>query len=114
MTPAEMNVLSIIYQLGEADIFEIQRHTASEKDWKYTTIQTITNHLYEKHYLSRSKVGRRYIYKPALPRSIAFKIFIEKFFGKSLADDPTPIVDYLLSIRKLSKEEEDKIRSLFR
>ena len=40
-------------------------------DYAYTTILTVVTHLYEKDWVSRDKLGRAYLYRPAQSRAEA-------------------------------------------
>ena len=112
LTPAEIWLLSSLYELDEADIYAVLDHIKGEKDWKYTTVQTMIHHMCDKGYIVRKKVGRRFIYTPTKTRSKMFESVITKLFGGSLKQDPTPLVDYLLNIRKLKPRDEKILKNL--
>ena len=106
LSPAEIWLLNLIYELGEADVYQIQERVLTEKNWKYSTVITLSNRLYDKGYLNRTKVGRRYVYSAKFPRVRFFEQVMDRLFGKSLLKDPSVLFTYLLNVKKLSKKEE--------
>lgn len=113
LSPMEMKILDKLCELEEADISTVQQCFAAEKGWKYTTVLTIFQRLYEKRYLKRKKEGRKYIYRPVVSRTKLFKMFLQKFFGKAFEKDPTPLVDYLFEVKKLNKREQKVLEDIF-
>lgn len=114
LTPAEIWLLNVLYELGEGDIYAILDHIANEKDWKYTTVQTMIHHMCDKGYVLREKDGRRFIYKPTKTRSKMFESVLNKLFGTSLKEDPLPLVDYLMNIKKLSDKDEKTLKKMLK
>ncbi len=114
LTPAEIWLLSSLYDLGEADIYGVLDHIKKERDWKYTTVQTMIHHMCDKGYIVREKVGRRFIYKPTKSRPDMFEDVMNKLFGDSLKNDPEPIVNYLLKLKKVKKADEKAVREMFK
>ncbi len=106
LTPAEIWLLNTLYELGEADIYGVLDHIKDEKDWKYTTVQTMIHHMCDKGFIVRKKDGRRFVYKPTRSRSSMFQTIIDRLFGNSLKEDPIPLVDYLAAVKKLSKKNK--------
>ncbi|MDX9753521.1 MAG: BlaI/MecI/CopY family transcriptional regulator [bacterium] len=113
LSPAEMKVMNQLCELGEADISTVQQCFAREKNWKYTTVLTIFQRLFEKKYLRRKKVGRKYVYKPVFEQSRLFQLFMQKFFGKAMEKNPVPLVNYLLATQKLSAKDKKAIEDIF-
>lgn len=114
LSPAEIYVLSIIYELGSADIYEILERIAPEKEWKYTTVLTLATRLFDKGHLEKRKQGKRYIYSPKLTRYDSFRLIMDRLFGTTLLNDPSPMINYLIRSKKLSKQDQKMLRELLR
>ncbi len=113
LTPTETWLLSRMYSLGETDIHSILELASKEKDWHYSTIQTIITHIWLKDYLIRTKAGRRYLYKPKMPYSDVVGNVLDNLFGTSLKTDPSPILNYLSKSKKLKKKDRALLYSFF-
>ncbi len=114
LTPAEIWLLNVVCELGQGDIYAIMDHISHEKDWKYTTIQTMIHHLCDKNFIERKKVGRRFIYRPIHSRSHIFETVLNKLFGNSLKHDPAPLIDYLLNVKNISGRDEQILKTLLK
>lgn len=112
ISPSEIYVLSVIYELGRADIYEILERIASEKKWAYTTVLTLATRLFEKGHLEKVKKGKRYVYSPKLSRFDSFRLIMDRLFGTTLLNDPNPMINYLIKSDKLSKKEQKMLRDL--
>lgn len=112
LSPAEVWLLSIIHELGEGDAFQILERTSEEKDWKYSTIKTITTRLCQKGYVEARKVSRRWVYRPIVPQTTSFTWVMKRLFGSTLERNLSPLVSYLVNIKKLNKQEEELLKSL--
>ncbi len=106
LSPSEIYVLSLIYELGQADIYEILERASSEKKWAYTTVLTMVSRMFEKGYLTKNKQGKRFIYLPKFSKNESFRIILDRFFGTTLLDDPSPIIEYLTLSKKLKKAKK--------
>lgn len=112
LSPSEIYLLSIIYELGKADIYEILNRVSSEKNWKYTTVLTLATRLFDKGHLNKSKSGKRYIYTPKISRFDSFRLIMDRLFGTTLLNEPSPLINYLISSKKLTRKEQKMLRDL--
>ena len=103
LSPSEIYLLNIIYELGKADIYEILNRVSSEKNWKYTTVLTLATRLFDKGHLNKYKVSKRYVYTPKFSRFDSFRLIMDRLFGTTLLNDPSPMINYLIKSKRLSK-----------
>jgi predicted transcriptional regulator len=52
-----------------ASVREMVAALAPDRELAYTTVMTVMDHLHSKHMVTRSKVGRAYMYSPAVTRT---------------------------------------------
>ncbi|MBN2327177.1 MAG: BlaI/MecI/CopY family transcriptional regulator [Candidatus Omnitrophica bacterium] len=112
LSPSEIYVLNIIYELGSADIYEILNRVANEKKWKYTTVLTLATRLFDKGHLEKRKVSKRYVYSPKFSRFDSFRMIMDRLFGTTLLNDPSPMINYLIRSKKLTKKEQKLLQEL--
>ena len=96
ITLKEIFVLSIIYELEEADIYDILQHVKDEKEWEYTSVETFLTRLYSKGYIERSKFGRRYRYRPTHSLHLVVKQVLDRLFRGIFKENPATLVSYLI------------------
>ncbi len=84
----------------------------SEVHWREPTIKTLLNRLLKKGAIGAEKVGRRYLYSPALTReqwlSSESENLLERLFGGRVA----PLVAHFSKHRRLTKKDLAELKDL--
>ncbi|RBP86190.1 putative transcriptional regulator [Cytobacillus firmus] len=62
--PLEIEVMKVIWSIKEGTVQNVLSEINTQNNYAYTTIMTIMNRLYKKGILTRSKLGKGYVYKP--------------------------------------------------
>jgi len=119
LTRRERQILEVIYRLGEANANEIVE--AMPDDLANATVRTQLRILEEKGIVKHRLDGRRFVFRPAVPRKSAAKsalrTVLEVFFAGSVEDalathlsDPKAKLDadQLQRLRDLIDEHESK------
>jgi predicted transcriptional regulator len=88
--PLELQCLTALWTLGEANVQSVRDFLAPSKPLAYTTVMTMLDRLTRKEVLSRRKVGRSFVYTPAITRDevrrLAVQELVESLFEGSLAN----------------------------
>ncbi|HOC17367.1 MAG TPA: BlaI/MecI/CopY family transcriptional regulator [Vicinamibacterales bacterium] len=81
----ERQIIDILYRLGRATAAEVRRELPG--DPAYSTVRTQLRVLESKGHVRHEEEGLRYVYTPALPRTVASKSalrhLVDTFFGGS-------------------------------
>ena len=105
LTPLELQLMDILWRLGEAAVREVQEAIPDKKRPAYTTVQTILNRMEEKGAVRKTrKIGNAWIFEPAINRKRTHERLIDDFldlFGGSA----TPVVSHLIESGKLTLED---------
>jgi predicted transcriptional regulator len=59
----QAEIMSILWELGEATVEEVRRKQPRGRRRAYTTLQTVMNRLVERGLLDRERRGRGYVYR---------------------------------------------------
>jgi predicted transcriptional regulator len=101
----ELEVMEVIWRIGEASVREIQEAIEQKKRPAYTTIQTIVQRLEQKGAVRRTrKVGNAFLFDAVATRRSAYRRVIDdllEMFGGSAQ----PVVAHLLESGKLTLED---------
>lgn len=88
--PLELQCLTALWSLGEANVQAVREFLAPSKTLAYTTVMTMLDRLTRKDVLSRRKVGRSFVYTPAVTRDevrrLAIRELVESLFEGSDAN----------------------------
>jgi len=85
--PLELQCLKALWELGEANVKDVRRLLAENRDLAYTTVMTVLDRLERRGGVRRRKLGRSFLYTPMLSREslrrLALKEFVDSFFDGS-------------------------------
>lgn len=101
----ELEIMEVLWRLGEASVREVQEAIHERKRPAYTTVQTIFTRLEEKKAVRRTrKIGNAFLYEPVMSRQSAYRRIVDDvlaLFGGSAQ----PLVAQLVESGKLTLED---------
>ena len=101
----ELEIMDLLWRLGETSVREIQEAIPDESRPAYTTVQTIVQRLEAKGAVRRTrKVGNALMFEPVMTRKSVYRRLIDELvdlFGGSAQ----PVVAHLLESGKLTLED---------
>jgi len=117
LTPLELEIMHVLWEVGPANVQTVQR--GLERELAYTTVQTMLNILHRKGKVKRTLKDRAYFYKPVVSRSHVTRQHIsdivDRLFGGSAESLVMSLVETkhltpqkLARLQKLLEEEEKK------
>lgn len=109
LTKLELRIMQVIWRQGASNVTEVQ--AGLEKDFAYTTVQTMLNILERKGKLKRKLRGRAYEYSAAVSEDKAtrhaVRDLVDRVFGGSAED-------LVMSLIKSRQIDAKKIAALSR
>ncbi len=100
----EIEVLDILWRLGEASVREIQEVIVERKRPAYTTVQTIVQRLEQKGAVRRTrKIGNAFLFQPAITRKSVYRRLIDDVLH--LLGGSKPLVAHLVETGQLTLED---------
>jgi predicted transcriptional regulator len=63
----QAEIMAIVWRLGEATVEDVRDQQPARRRPAYTTVQTVMNRLAKRGLLTRTRVGRAFVYRAALP-----------------------------------------------
>lgn len=101
----ELEIMEILWKLGEASVREVQEAIHERQRPAYTTVQTILSRLEEKKAVRRSrKIGNALLFEPLIAREPVYRRMIDDFLGL-FGGSPRPLVARLLETGQLTLED---------
>ena len=67
ITPLELEIMNVLWQLGSANVQTVQQ--ILKRELAYTTVQTMLTVLHRKGKVKRTLKNKAYVYRPALSKS---------------------------------------------
>ena len=108
----EMEILNIVWDIGEASVADVRERILEYREVAYTTVMTIMKNLADKEYLKYRKDGLSYIYSAAVkPDQVRYSL-IDRLVDKVFKGSPTELVQTLVKNENLSEEERREIKKM--
>lgn len=109
-TPREMDVMSILWDLGSATVSEVKKRMPDPL--AYTTVLSLMQTLEEKGYVRHEEEGRAYRYFPLVGWQDAGSGELSRLLRKVFKGSPELLVLQLVSDRDLDSNQLRRIRDL--
>jgi BlaI family transcriptional regulator, penicillinase repressor len=101
----ELEIMEILWTLGEASVREIREAIQERRRPAYTTVQTILSRLEEKGAVRRTrKIGNALLFEPLIAREPVYRRIIDDFLGL-FGGSAQPLVGRLLETGQLTLED---------
>ncbi len=112
LTEVELELMSLLWKLGEGTVNDVIESLSKERDLAYTTVSTMLRILEQKGILKTRKEGRGHVYIPVLRKSEyevkTIKHVVERVFDGT----PVALVRQLIDTVKMDKAELDELKKL--
>ena len=114
LTEVELQLMNVIWELGECTVKDVQVGLSKERDLAYTSVATIMKILEQKSFLKSQKADKAHTYKVLVPKT-EYEALSLRHLAKNLFDgNPSSMVSRLLDDSKLSKEDLDEIKKILK
>ena len=112
LTPVELELMDILWSLGEGTVHDVLAGLPNDRDLAYTSVSTILRILQQKKIVAIKKIGRQHIYKPMISKDLfathsVNKIITQVFSGKSVE-----LVANLINKNQISLDDIKAIQKL--
>jgi BlaI family penicillinase repressor len=112
LSPAQREIMEIIWDEGEAAAIEIKQRLADGRDLAKETVRTMLQRMEEKGWLKHRVVGRTFFYSAAVPQSGAVGQRVVELLDTVCGGSPERLLTALLDYRGLSAAESTRIEEL--
>lgn len=112
LTEVELEIMNVIWDLGECTVKGVQDALPKERDLAYTSVATMMKILEQKGALKSEKQERAHTYVALLSRGDYEAMSLQHLKANVFGGDPTSMVMRLLSETDISQKEMETIRSL--
>ena len=111
-TPAELEILRVLWELGPATVRQVQQELDSRRPTGYTTVLKLLQIMTEKGLVRRDESERAHLYFPEVPREQTERQMVGDLVDRAFGGSASRLVMSALSSRRATPEELDRIRRL--
>ncbi len=112
LTATEYELMTIIWNLGQASVRDVMEQLPKNRDLAYTSVATILRILEKKKILRYEASGRKHVFIPQISRDMFVKETTTEIIAELFDNDPLELVAYLLKDTKLNKKDLDSLKTL--
>jgi predicted transcriptional regulator len=112
MSPAETEILRLVWQRGEATVQQIHEALPPGRQVAYKTVQTLLRRLEEKGYLTHKTEGKAHVFCPAVKREAVVKRTVLDFLDRLFGGDPKPLMHFLAQEGRIDAEDIEELKKL--
>lgn len=111
-TNSELEVLTVLWELGSGTAREVHEELAKTKSTGYTTTLKIIQNMFDKGFLTREPKGQTHIYSSAVDQQTIQKQMLGGFVNKVFSGSSQNLILQALGNQKPNKDELDEIRAM--
>lgn len=111
-TPAEWQVLSLVWKAGALPTREIIAALQSDRDWSVSTIKTLLRRLVDKGHLKTKAVGNGFVYSAKRSPQSALRRAGEALLDRANEATVAPLLAHLVKKSGLRADELAELREL--
>ena len=112
MSPAETEILRIVWELGAATVLEVVDQLPPERQIVYATVQTLLRRLEHKGYLKHKSRGKAHVFMASARKEEVISRTVKDFLNRLFGGDPVPLVQYLAEHGEITREDIDELKKL--
>jgi len=111
-TPGELDILNVLWRLGQATVRQVHEDLNRTRPAGYTTVLKLMQIMADKGLVSRNEDQRAHVYETRVPQIQTQRQLVRDLLDRVFDGSATNLVMQALSARKASSEELAEIRRL--
>lgn len=109
----EWEIMEIVWQQEKpVSVREVLEIAYPNGEKAYTTVQTVMNHLVEKGFARKEKIGLVNFYAPTKPREETLEGEVTRFVNRTFGGSVNALVSFMLDTKSLSADEVASLKAL--
>jgi len=111
-TPAELEILDVLWERDRATVREIFEETERRKKSSYTTVLKLMQIMLEKGLVERDEHGKAHVYRAAQSRKRTQQGLVGSLLDRAFRGSALSLVQHVLETKPATREELDAIRKM--
>ena len=112
LSPAQREIMEIVWELGEVSARDVRAVLSRQRDVARNTVRTLLERIEEKGWLTHREDGRTYLYSAIQPRQATVGQKVVEVLDTVCGGSPEALVTALLDYRGLTDTEVTRIRAM--
>jgi predicted transcriptional regulator len=112
LTEAELKLMEILWQRGEATVADVVKAIPKREALHYSTVLTTMRILEQKGYVAHRQEGRAFVYTPLVDRGAARRSAVKHLLRRFFDDSPELLVLNVIDEERLDLAEIERLRKV--
>lgn len=112
LTGQELEIMKVIWPLGQATVREVYDALRARRTVAYTTVQTMMNILETKGHLKKQPGEKAQTYAPVRPQQLVVKSMVREFVNRVFDGSARPLLVHLMKEKGLTERERRELQRL--
>jgi BlaI family penicillinase repressor len=112
LTGQELEIMKVIWPLGQATVREVYDRLREHRTIAYTTVQTMMNVLETKGHLRKEPGEKAQTYAPVRPQQHVVRSMVREFVDRVFDGSARPLLVHLLKEKGLTERERKELQKL--
>ena len=113
-TAAEMRLLQVLWELGEATVEAVVNGHSSKERPNYKTTQTLLRIMEKKGFIAHETRGRVFVFKPLVSRKTVDDLSVQTLVSRNFNGSSAGLLINLLEAKPIKKKELDALEAYLR
>jgi BlaI family penicillinase repressor len=109
LTEQELEIMKIIWRLGDVTVRQVYEELLKERKIAYTTVMTMMGILEEKKFLKKTSAEKAHVYRPAQAKSLVMSRMVKEFVERVFNGSAKPLLVHLVESEQVTREELEEI-----
>ncbi len=110
VSPAETEILRIVWQLGQGTVQKVCSRLPAKRKITYATVQTLLRRLEKKGYIKHHNEGKAHVFSAAVKSEDVIKRSVGDFLERLFGGDVVPLIQYLAEHGKIDADDIEKLK----
>jgi BlaI family transcriptional regulator, penicillinase repressor len=112
LSKAEWKVMKIVWELRKAMAREVYTIAGEQYSWTPATVKTLLKRLVDKGYVSTTRVGNGFVYRPAQTALSTLQSAADTLMTNTVDGVTGPLLVHMVERMSLSKDDLDSLQKL--
>lgn len=108
----QLDIMKIVWRLGEATVRNVYEELRTQRTIAYTTVMTTMKNMESKGHLKKHNEGRAFVYTATAPESRMLKRIVSDFIDRVFNGSAEPLLMHLVREQRLTEKDLKKIQKL--
>jgi BlaI family penicillinase repressor len=114
LTTQQLEIMKVVWRLGEATVRDVYEALRTQRPLAYTTVMTTMKTMEARGHLKKRVDGRAFVYQAVEPQDNALRRIVGDFLDRVFNGSTEPLLAHLVQEKRLSQKDLDKIAKMIR